>query len=186
MVKVCYNKPNRKRPRVYTEKDVGRIVAYARNDGASDTLLIAYIMQSFGLRKLQCVIFKILDVLNTAFFLAALIGLLKGIIYIIKGLRIVATGKRGIATAVLDIIVPKRYLTQLGIFYLWTGSVEAVLSATILFITAISNNVALYLLMKGICEAEVAPLSVVVQNVDVGDIGDRLDEIRAVIESIDE
>lgn len=185
MTRVCYNRPDRKRPRVYTEKDVGRILAYARNDGASDVLLIAYIMQSFGLRKVQCVIFKVLDVLNTAFFLGALIGMLKGVIYIIKGLRMLTTGRRGIATAVLDMVVPKKYLKQLGAFYLWTGSVEAVFSATIIFLTAIANNVALYLLMKGVCDAEVAPLRVPVQNIDVGDLGDRMDEIRAVIEAIE-
>lgn len=182
MPKVCYYRPVRKKPRVYTERDVGRIVAYARNDGASDTLLIAYIMQSFGLRTAQCVLFKVLDILNTAFFLAALIGMLKGIIYIVKGLRMLSTGKKGIVTAVLDVVVPKKYINQLAVFYLWTGSIEAVLSASIIFLTAIANNVALYLLMKGVCDAEVAPLRVDVQNLDIGDLSDRMDEIRQVLE----
>ena len=174
--------PTRSKPRVYTEKDVGRIVAYARNDGADDVLLIAYIMQSFGLRKLQCLLFKILDILNTAIFLGALIGMLKGIIYIVKGLRMLSTGKRGIVTAVLDAVVPKKYINQLATFYLWTGSIEAVFSASIIFLTAIANNVALYLLMKGVCDAEVAPLRVEVPNLDTGDLSDRIAEIQSIFE----
>jgi hypothetical protein len=181
MPKVCINRPNRSKKRVYTERDVGRIIAYARNDGASDTLLFAYIAQSFGIRKAQCLLFRFLDVLNTTIFIGALIGMLSGIVYIIKGLRILASGKRGIVTTFLQAVVPKKYLLGLGAFFVWAGSVEAILSATIVFLTAISNNYALYLLMKGVCNAEVAPLNVPAHPVDIGDFPDRMAEINDIL-----
>jgi hypothetical protein len=181
----CYNKPNRKKPRVYTARDVGRIVAYARNDGASDTLLIAYILQSFGVRKLQCIIYKILDILNIGVFLGAMIILLKGIVYLIKGLRLLGTGKRGIALDLITILTPKKYLGELGLFFLWTGAVESVIGIAIIFLTSMGNNLALYSLAQGVCEAEVVELNVQVSQIDLGDLGSKLDEVRELLSSLE-
>ena len=41
---------------------------------------------------------------------------------------------------------------------------------------------ALYLLMKGVCDAEVAPLRVEVPNLDTGDLSDRIAEIQSIFE----
>lgn len=177
--------PKRKRPRVYTERDVGRIVAYARNDGAHDALLIAYILQSFGLRSLQCLLFKVLDILNTAVFLGAIISVLNGVIAITKGLKILATGKRSRVTlSVLELIIPKKYLRSLAAFFLWIGSVQLAAGTLIIFFTAIANNVALYLLMQGICQAEVMELKVNVQTLDTHGLMDDIEDGITVLESI--
>lgn len=181
---VCFYRPARKQKRVYNERDVGRIVAYARNDGANDVLLIAYILQSFGLRTLQCTIFKVLDVLNTGFFLAAIITVLKGLINIFKGMKMLRTGKKSFLPGLLEALVPKRFLSSLGTFLVYTGFASAVAGAGVVFFTSLTNNVAVYLLMKGICDAEPAPLSVSVKNIDIGDFGDKLDEVASLLSEV--
>lgn len=177
--------PKRKRPRVYTEKDVGRIVAYARNDGASDVLLWAYILQSFGLRNLQCLGFKILDILNTAVFLTAILAVLKGILSVAKGLKILALGKKSRLTLnIIEQLLPERFNRSLAAFLLWTGSVELAAGTLIIFFTSIANNVALYLLMKGVCEAEVSPLKVEVTPIDTRTLLADIEDAVTVLESI--
>lgn len=185
MTKKCYIKPNRSKPRVYSERDVGRIVAYARNDGASDTLLIAYILQSFGLRSIQCLLFKVLDILNTAVFLTAIIAVLKGILSVSKGLKILALGKKSRLTLnIIEQLLPARFNRSLAAFLLWTGSVELAAGTLIIFFTSIANNVALYLLMKGACEAEVMPLKVEVQSVDTSSLFSDISDAIEVLEQI--
>lgn len=185
--KVCFTRPQRKQPRVYSERDVGRIVAYARNDGASDTLLIAYILQSFGLRSIQCLLFRILDILNTAIFLSAILLVLKGITSMMKGMKILALGKKSRLTlSIIEQFLPARFNKSLAAFLLWTGSVELAAGTLTIFFSAIANNVALFLLMKGVCDAQVMPLSVDIESVDTGsiteDIEDSLVVLRGIIE----
>jgi hypothetical protein len=180
----CFVRPARTKPRVFTERDVGRIIAYARNDGASDVVLIANIMQAFGLRSAQCLLFKILDILNTTVFIGALIGMLTGIIYIIKGLRLISTGKRTILSGVIVYLIPKKWLTRYAAFLLWTGAVQAIISATIVFLTALSNNIALYLLAQGICSVEIQPLRVETRPLDVGDFPERMQEIITIFNEV--
>jgi len=170
---------------VYTARDVGRIVAYARNDGASDTLLWANILQAFGLRTLQCTAFKIFDVLNTAVFLTAILTILKGLISLIKFIKIIGFGKKSKLTlSVIELLWPKAWSKSLAAFLFWTGSAEVVVGGTIVFVTAIANNVALYLLMKDICGAEVAPLSVDVQTLDTGNLQGDIVEFMDIFKSI--
>jgi len=183
---VCFYRPARKKARVYTERDVGRIVAYARNDGAHDALLIAYILQSFGLRSLQCLLFKVLDILNTAVFLSAILLALKGFAGLVKVMKIITLGKKSRVTlSLLEQLWPTKWTKSLAAFLLWTSSAELAIGTTIIFITAISNNVALYLLMKGVCDAEVAPLSVEVESIDTqglfDDIGDAVTVLQGII-----
>lgn len=185
MTKVCYIKPNRKRARVYSEKDVGRIVAYARNDGADDIKLIAYILQSFGLRNIQCLLFKILDILNTAVFLTAILAVLKGILSISKGLKILALGKKSRLTlSVIEQLLPERFNKSLAAFLLWTGSVELAAGTLIVFFTSIANNVALYLLMKGVCEEQIDELKVDVQSLDTKNLFDDISDAVTVLQTI--
>ena len=175
----------RKTPRVYSERDVGRIVAYARNDGADDIKLIAYILQSFGLRSIQCLGFKILDILNTAVFLTAILAVLKGILSVSKGLKILALGKKSRLTLnIIEQLLPARFNKSLAAFLLWTGSVELAAGTLIIFFTSIANNVALYLLMKGACEAEIMPLKVEVESLDVKTLFEDINDAVTVLETI--
>jgi len=177
--------PKRKKARVYSEKDVGRILAYARNDGADDIKLVAYILQSFGLRNIQCLGFKILDILNTAVFLTAILAVLKGILSISKGLKLLALGKKSRLTiSIIEHLLPARYNKSLAAFLLWTGSVELAAGTLIIFFTSIANNAALYLLMKGVCEESVDPLSVDVEGLDVSTLFEDISDAVTVLETI--
>lgn len=50
----CYYKPARSKKRVYTAKDVGRIVCYARDDGASDEELRREISKCLSIEDSEC------------------------------------------------------------------------------------------------------------------------------------
>lgn len=183
--KVCFIRPRRKRPRVYTAKDVGRIVAYARNDGAPDILLTAYILQAFGLRKMQCLLFKVLDILNTAIFLTAILTVLKGLVSLVKGFKILALGKKSRLTLnIIEQLLPNRFNKSLAAFLLWTGSIELAAGTLIIFITAIANNVALYLLMKGVCEAEIQELNVELKPIDNTSLYDDINDAITVLQQL--
>jgi len=176
MPSVCINRPNRKKPRVYSERDVGRIVAYARQDGANDAVLIAQILAGFGQKEIGCAVFRVLDILNTAFFLGAIVGILKGILTLVKGIKIIAVGKKSkIATTILEFIIPDKFKEELALLLLFAGSVEVLFSSLIIFITAIANNVAIYLLAKGVCETYVADFNIPVEKLDLGDAKDILE-----------
>jgi hypothetical protein len=104
-----------------------------------------------------------------------------------KGLKILALGKKSRLTLnIIEQFLPKRFNKSLAAFLLWTGSVELAAGTLIIFLTAIANNVALYLLMKGVCEAEVAPLKIEVSSLDIstlgGDIDDAVTVLRVIIE----
>jgi len=181
---VC--RPNRTRIRVFTARDVGRIVAYARNDGAVDAEVIANILNAFGQKELGCAVFKILDILNTSVFLVAILGILKGLLTIFKAVKLIALGKKSrIVTSVLEFVIPNRFKDELAILLLYIGSIELLFSSLTVFITAITNNVAVYLLAKGVCDTEVMPLSVDVESLDLGDLRDTLDiALDALYESV--
>jgi len=176
MVMKCYDKPNRSMPRVFTARDVGRITAYARKDGADDAELIANIMEAFGQKELSCALYRILDVLNTAFFLGAIIGILKGVLTLVKAVKIIAVGKKSkIATSILELLITARFKDQLAALLIWLGSAEVAFSALIIFITGIANNVAIYLLAKGICETITTPFNVENEPLNTGDVKDVLE-----------
>lgn len=176
MTIVCINRPNRSKPRFYTERDVGRIIAYARQDGANDAKLIAQILGAFGQKELGCAIFRILDVLNTAIFLGAILGILKGVLTLLKGIKIIATGKKSrIVTSVLEFVIPKKFIDELAVLLLFIGATETAFSALIIFITGIANNVAIYLLAKGVCDTFVEEFTVPIEKLDLGDVSDVLE-----------
>lgn len=175
MPKVCIQRPNRSSKRHWDERSAGRVVAYARRDGADDALLIAYLFQAFDRRELSCLMFQVLNILNTSVFLGAIIGLLSGVLTIIKGLKLLATGKRTVLSALtsfLIAVVPKRFLGRLGVFLIWLGGVEAAGSGLLIFLTSIGNNLALFLLLDGVCSASTTPFPIKTEPLAVGDLPD--------------
>lgn len=177
---VCINRPNRTTPRVFKERDVGRIVAYARNDGANDAVLIAHIMEGFGRRQLFCVIFAILDLFNTGLFIGAILTILSGILSIITGIKFLLKGRTKFMTSAIKVLLfllPKSWGTALASWLLWLGAAEVLVGALIAFISAIANNIALFNIAKTTCEAQVQPYAVPVNPLDVGDLEDKLENL---------
>jgi len=170
----CYRRPNRTKPRHFSERDAGRIVAMVRANGGNDELLLAYILEGYGLRAVSCALFRVLDILNTGVFLSAILAILSGMLSIVKGVKFILTKKRSVFSVVSHII-PKSWITSLGKFLLIAGSIELFLGAVIAFVSAIANNIELYLLMKGVCNAELKALPVDVRKPDIGGVDSDLD-----------
>lgn len=61
MPKICYNKPNRKKIRVFTAKDVRRIARYAQEDGAHPLEILAGVGVFLGLGWVFCVMARVVD-----------------------------------------------------------------------------------------------------------------------------
>lgn len=189
---VCINRPNRSSKRVYTERDVGRIVAYARNDGASDGLLIAYIMQGFGQNALICLLFRVVDLLNTSIFLTGLLAILSGLLTLVKAFKVFVVGKGSFLTTkflgFLLRVLPPQFTVPINLMLVYIGLAELLIGAFITFVTSIANNVALHLLLSDACNADLAPLRVSVDPLDLGDlpqvISDMIDVIPSNIEDI--
>lgn len=186
MPKKCYIKPNRKEIRHWRERDVGRVVAYARRDGADDALLIAHILEGFGVRELGCLVFRILDILNTSFFLGAIIGILNGLILVLKGLKLLRTLKRATIPGILELIVPEKWLGSLGAFYLWVGATTAAASGLVVFLSSIANNFAIYLLSRNVCQAKVSPYSISVDKLDIGALPEAFEQLEGLLKEAGE
>ncbi|HID72558.1 TPA: hypothetical protein EYP38_01335 [Candidatus Micrarchaeota archaeon] len=171
---VCIERPNRTKPRYYTAKDAGRVVAYARKAGASDYEILAHVMAGFGLKRTLCQVALIMDLLNNTIFVAAIIGLFKGLAFMAKGIRMGLTGKKTkLPTTILEVLVPKRYITQLGSLFIWVGALEAIASAIVVFMTAIANNLSLLILVSTACDVETPDYSNQVKPMDVGDLEEQ-------------
>jgi hypothetical protein len=145
-------------------------LTYARRDGADDAELIAQILAAFGRKDLACLLYRILDVLNTGVFLGAIIGVLNGLITLVKGIKLLRTLKKATIPGLLELIVPSKYLGSLGAFYVWTGAFTAGASALIVFLSAIQNSVAVYLLAKSACETTVEPFDIENEPLHLGDL----------------
>jgi hypothetical protein len=161
------------------------VVAYARFSKDSDPLIFAYVMQAFGVRGLSCAILKFLDLLNNAIFLTALLGLMKAILTIIKGLKFVLKiqPSRFLTVAVIEHLIPKKWYVSYGSFLLWTGSIEAIISAGLIFVSAIANNVTLYALVKASCETEIEPFPVEPAPMELGNL---LADLTTFLSSFDD
>jgi hypothetical protein len=74
MPKVCYYKPNRSKPRVFTAKDVQRIAKYAYDDGANNLEILAGVAVSLGLGYLFCRAARYIDSMLSIMRLVGEIG----------------------------------------------------------------------------------------------------------------
>jgi hypothetical protein len=64
MPKKCYIKPNRTRPRYFSENDVGRIARYAVGDGADRERVLAKVMSNLGYSFVPCKAVEALAAVN--------------------------------------------------------------------------------------------------------------------------
>lgn len=70
MTKVCYDRPNRTKRRVFTNKDVARIAKYAVDDGADPRDLAVGVLSALGMGFVLCASAK---AVNSAVGIAGLI-----------------------------------------------------------------------------------------------------------------
>lgn len=174
---VCYNKPNRTKPRHYSARDCGRIVAYARATGASDVEILAHIAQAYGVKDLSCFIYQVLDVLNRGALLAGMLTAVKALLTIAKGIKLMSSGKRSVLTSALSAVIPKRWIASLGELFIFIGALEAILSVAVIFLTSMANSASIYLLFKGVCSTYSPDYAINVSTLDTGDLAKDLKNI---------
>lgn len=169
----CYYKPERKRKRTYTARDVGRIVWYAREDGVEEGLLIAYILLGFGARQVMCTFWAILDLLNVQFFVGAILGILNGLLTLMTGLKYLTARYRSIPTTVgrfLLLLLPEKYRSSVALVLVYIGAIEILLSTAVAYLTAIINNVTMLNLVRQACTADTKRFNFEVDPIDLGDL----------------
>jgi len=156
---VTYRRPCRRKARVYTARDAGRVAAYARRSGASEAELMKYVSVSLGVpRDFWCLLDAIITGASTGVLFGALIAILKGVLSVAKGIKILATGKKSkIVTSILELLIPKKYWEELGGILIWIGAVEIISGSLIALLTLITSDTALQGAIHAACEYELAP-----------------------------
>lgn len=181
----CTRVPNRSSPRVFNERDCGRIISHAREDGANDTLLVAYILQAFGLREIFCFLFSILDILNKSLFLSALITILQGLINLLKVAKIAVTGRTSFLKSAVEFLIPKRFLGQWAKLLLFIGASQIVVGGMLVFITSLANNIDLTSFMKSVCNAPTRPFVIPVSDLPLGTLFKSFVDLKIQMEEIE-
>lgn len=74
----CYRKPNRSKPRTYTEKDAGRIVCRVVSQGGDRDKLVAEISKCIDLCDKERIRQKVNELLQAVLALSLLLGALAG------------------------------------------------------------------------------------------------------------
>lgn len=186
---VCYNKPNRTHKRTFTARDVGRITAYARDTGADDVEILAQIAKAFGLKDITCLIYQVLDILNTGVFIGAIIGILKGVAYLVKGVKLLGVPARSLMTSALTLILPKPWIVGLGAFFLVIGAVDIMISIALIGLTSIANGASVYLIMKGICNTSTPDFNVSNRDIETGnlkkDLKNVIKSLKKLVKEVD-
>lgn len=91
----CYRKPNRKKARVFTAKDVARISKYAADDGADIKVMIVSIAKALGIAYLICILAKSLNAVLVIARIMAKIGGALAIAGIIERILAALSGNVG-------------------------------------------------------------------------------------------
>lgn len=121
MVMVCYDKPNRKNVRHFTDRDVARIATYAIRDGANVRKILARILVVVGFGFVACRAAKALSaLLSVSSFLTKVGGILAVSALVQKAIAILSKG------ALLKVPVVNRY--AIGLIAV-LAAIDGILSA---------------------------------------------------------
>ena len=148
----------RERPRKarsYTARDVGRIAANAREDGANDADMVAYLLEAFGVGRFGCALYELMQFTQNVAMFGAVIGLLRGAITLLAGMRKLSKVSPVRFTAgVIDLLIPKKYKTSYGAVLAYVGATEVVLNGVMSMLILLSNSHPLYKLSESVCKGE--------------------------------
>lgn len=170
----------------FTAKDITRIMTFARKEGlVTDSELLNAWGQATNNKSLICAIASLWQTLNMNWTALMILSFIKAILTIIKGFKILASGKKSkLVSTVLELIVPKKYWEELGIFLVCSGSIEAVLTALgYMFQTVIDNAIAAET-VRAACAAEVFVMPVGYGNNKPGDFEDITVSINGFVHTL--
>lgn len=148
----------RERPRKarsYTARDVGRIAAAAREDGANDADMIAYLLEAFGVGRFGCAAYKFMQFSQNVVLITAIIGILQGTLTLYAGWKKLRMGTPVRFTRnIIDLLIPKRYKDSYAAILAYIGATEIALNALVAILTLLSNAQPLFYLIEDICIKE--------------------------------
>lgn len=158
-------KRNRRKTRHFTAKDVGRVTAYARRDGADDAILAKYIISAMGMGEVPCIISEVMLLASSAVLWFVVFKLVRGLMFIAQGLLTLTTAFQEISwTGTFFYELVATIEVEFGIeitiiskaqWLIWVGSIQATLSAMILFFDSYQDTIVYFRMLDKVCQTKI-------------------------------
>ncbi len=154
-----------KQTRHWDALSAARAVAYARRDGADDKLLCRYLIYSFGLGNIPCIIAQTVLFASQMILLGVVFKLARGLMYLIKGIRLVLASTEesymgelfhellAVLQLEFDIEIPL-WMTK-GEWLIWIGSIQAGLASAILFFDSFKDTIVYFRFLDLVCRQKI-------------------------------
>jgi hypothetical protein len=154
-----------KQTRHWDALSAARAVAYARRDGANDALLARYLIYSFGLGNIPCIIAQTVLFASEVIMLSVAFRLARGLSYVYRGIMLVVEGNEAnymgelfhellaVLQLEFDVEIPL-WMTK-GQWLLWIGSLQAGLSAVILFFDSFRDTIIYFRFLDLVCRQKI-------------------------------
>jgi hypothetical protein len=152
--------------RHFSPMAAGRVVAYARRDNPHDDAKLArYLLYAFGVNRGPCVLAQIFVLAGNMILLGVMFRLVRGVTYILSGLRAYLAEDVAVEySGDLFVDVLKYLETEYSItlpattkaeWLIWMGSLQAGLSAFLLFLDGLNNQVIYFRFLDKVCEMKI-------------------------------
>lgn len=143
----------------WTAKDLNRLIATLRNSGQiKDEDIARAVTDAFGTTHYVCGYVQIASWLKTSLLIAAIYGLIKAIKSLLRGYKLLRTSilAKSIEWSVWWFEMSGNYAQAqfMGKFFIWTGSIETMLSLMILYIQAFLDTGSVIDFAKKVCDVE--------------------------------
>jgi len=147
--------------RPYTARDVGRVLLYAREDGAKDEDIIGYILDAYGQPSIACAAFKVTNYLQDVAQLMAVVSMLRGIATVAGGIKKLTTRAGWTKVfAFTERFIPERYAPTYGALMVYVGGMEVLAAAAVEFSILVGNARSVNVMLGKICAADRKALGV--------------------------
>jgi len=153
-----------RKKRHFTALAAGRVVAYARRDGADDALLAKYLIYSFGVGNIPCLISQAVNIAANAILLGVVFKFLRGLSFIYRGLMLIresaAVEYVGLLFSDLYALLQAEYgwafiaLTK-GEWLVWVGSIQSGLAALIIFLDSFADQIVYFRFGDKVCSTKI-------------------------------
>jgi hypothetical protein len=158
----------------FTAKDITRLMIHARLDGVTDSELLHAWGQSTNNKSLICALSQFIQIANMNIIIGAFVAILKGVLSLMKGLKILMSGKKSkIATSVLELVVPKKYWEELGVYLIYIGSAEVIAGGLLFMMRTVANDLVFRKMVDAACKNELYIMPINTANIKQGD-GDNI------------
>jgi hypothetical protein len=155
----------RRKTRHFTAKDVGRVTAYARRDGADDAVLAKYIISAMGMGEVPCIISEVMLLASSAVLWFVVFKLVRGLIYIVEGLNTLTAAFQEISwtgTFFYELIatIEVEFGIEITImskaqWLIWIGSIQATLASMILFFDSYQDTIVYFRMLDKVCQTKI-------------------------------